>query len=66
MLKDKAYLSCIAFKYFKNNAVKVYYICDIVLMINLLDLGHILPISFQVILRLLPKNNLAYVIKLMS
>jgi len=46
--------------------MKVYYICDIVLMINLLDLGHILPIFFQVILRLLPKNNLAYVIKLMS
>lgn len=45
--------------------MKVYYISDIVLMINLLDLGHILPISFQVILRLLPKNNLAYMIKLM-
>ena len=45
--------------------MKVYYISDTILMINLLDLGHILPISFQVMLTLLPKNNSAYVIKLM-
>lgn len=44
--------------------MKIYYICHLVLIINLLDLGHVFPISFQVMLRLLPKNNLAHVIKL--